>query len=133
MRNKNKKPLVIAAIGDSVTAGFSIASDPNMFWRMWLGEKISRLSEIVRRVSSQTPIIFHNYSSAGAKLVDKAFSKVMDRLYNIKSMAMQVDELLRLPRFPDMILIWMGHNELNVAKSEKDFGTIVAGLRNQLQ
>ena len=120
-----KPKLTIAAIGDSITAGFHIASDLNMFLRMWVKKKNSWFSEIVRQIREKIPVVSYNFSSAGSKLSDKTFPGPLDKLFRIKNMGAQVDEVLQLDSFPDMVLIWMGHNDLNwLAKKEKDITKI---------
>src|SRR3989344_2177965 len=132
--NSSKKPLLIAAIGDSITAGFHIASDLNMFLRMWFGRKQSWFSEITRRLEDKIPVISHNFSTAGSELTYNFFSPFLGRLYNITSMIGQVDEVLRLPLFPEIVLIWTGHNELNwTIRKEKDFSKITAQFRQEFQ
>lgn len=125
-----KSKLTIAAIGDSVTAGFPISSDLDMFLRMWIAKKRSWFSDVTERISQKIPVVSCNYSSAGSKVSSRVFGLVLDRLCHINDMADQVDELLVSSVFPDLILIGMGHNDLNwPPHREKDFATVTREFR----
>ncbi|OGE78981.1 MAG: hypothetical protein A2751_00765 [Candidatus Doudnabacteria bacterium RIFCSPHIGHO2_01_FULL_46_14] len=131
---KLNRGLKIAAIGDSVTAGFHISTDVDMFFRMWLAEKNSWFSEIIKRIEKNIPVKAHNFSSAGSKLADKIFGHFLDKLFHIKNMETQTSELLALGEFPDMTVVWIGHNDLNwLIKKDHDFVKIIANFREDFQ
>lgn len=134
MKSEIKKPLRIVAIGDSITAGFHADSNISMLWQMWFGKKKSWFSEVVKRIGKEMPVYAFNFSTASSELVDHAFSGFWEKLFNVKTMADQVDELLSLPKLPDLVLIWIGHNDLDwVRKNEKNFDSATARFKENFQ
>jgi len=100
---------------------------------MWRSPKRSWFSHISQKMHTQIPVSSVNYSSAGSKLSDRTYNLALDAVFNIKSMRDQVNKLLA-KNFPDLILIWMGHNELNwVLKKEKNAELIAEKFRRDFQ
>ncbi len=130
MANKNRR-LIVAAIGDSMTAGFHVDSNWKMFLQLWLGAKKSWFSRVVRKIKEKRNVSDFNYSTPSSKVIENRW---LDRLVNFKSMKSQIDELLKARKFPDMIFIWAGHSVLDWSiKSEQDFTKITKQFHNDFQ
>ena len=116
----------MVAIGDSVTANFYIASWWRMFLQMWFGKKESWFHKIAERIGRDVPVVSYNFSSAGSQFISRGISRIKDFLFHIESIEQQVSRVLRLKRFPDMIVILAGHNELDWTKRNDSFQIIIA-------
>src|SRR3990167_9789913 len=125
------KKLAIAAIGDSVTAGFHVSSELGMLLYMWQREKISWFYHTVERIAKYIPVVSHNYSTAGGRLRARSFNPVIDSIFNIQNMHDQVNSLLRQRVFPDLIFVWMGHNELHWVRRKENFQEITKRYRRE--
>ena len=129
---ENKK-IVIAAIGDSVTAGSHISSDIGMLYRVWRGKKPSWFAELIKMIRGRKVEAF-NFARAGGETSDIDYSYVIDKIARIDNMGTQVSEVLSLNRFPDLVLVWIGHNDLDwPEKANKDFSAIAAHFRAEFQ
>ena len=116
----------LAMIGDSLSRDAYISSALGTFWRAhtragndWFLNSDSSLGSIYsvfRRLEEFTPLVATEYGGMGA-LVDNErdrqdfFRKVL-RTQNFSG---QVAQLLSHDRFPDLILTWIGHNNVDWA------------------
>lgn len=116
----------VAMIGDSLVKNAYVASVPNMFWRVrtehgknWFldtDKSPDSIYSIYERLEKFTPLVAVEYSGAGANVDSgKSGDTFFQMLSKTRNFSQQVDQILEQERFPDLTLIWMGHNNLNWA------------------
>jgi lysophospholipase L1-like esterase len=116
----------IAMIGDSLSRDIHISSALGTFWRAhtrrgndwFLATHPSRggIYSVFQRLEKFTPLVAAEYGGLGARVDNKRnrqnfFRKIL-RTQNFSG---QVGQLLSQKRFPDLILIWIGHNNVDWA------------------
>src|SRR5213083_403172 len=116
----------IALLGDSVCMDIYISSPWSTFWRArtcresnWFldtGSSPFRIRSVSTRLEEITPFVAMEYAGIGA-LVDHegVRSNFFRRILGTRNFCGQITQLLRAPRFPDLILIWIGHNNVDWA------------------
>jgi beta-carotene hydroxylase len=113
-----------AMVGDSTVRDFAIASSAFMLHRQWFGNQRnpflagaadSPIDGVFERLARLGPARAVEYARSGASVgaARTWWRRHFQWIANVATMAGQVDELLREPRFPDLTLIWMGHNNLD--------------------
>ncbi len=115
-----------AMIGDSLTKNAYISSVPRMLWRVrtahqgnWFLDaerSPDGIYSVYKRLAELTPLVAVEYSGVGANVdsadCDQTFVQMLMKTGNFSQ---QVDQILENERFPDLLLIWIGHNNLNWA------------------
>src|SRR5213594_2870261 len=116
----------VALLGDSVCMDIYISSPWSTFWRVrtcrgsnWFldtGSSSSRIRSVSTRLEEITPFVAMEYADIGA-LVDHegVRSNFSRRILGTRNFSGQITQLLRTPRFPDLILISIGHNNVDWA------------------
>jgi lysophospholipase L1-like esterase len=116
----------IALLGDSVCMGIYISSPWSTFWRShtrggsnWFfhnGSIRRGIRSISTRLEEITPFVAMEYAGIGA-LVDHEDGRqnFFRRILGTRNFSGQVSEVLRAERFPDLILISIGHNNVDWA------------------
>jgi|GEM_PF-647644 len=116
----------VAMIGDSLTKNAYVSSIPSSLWRIrtahqqnWFldAEKPPEgISSVYARLEELTPLVAVEYTGVGAFVdsggQDQTFTQM---LIHTRNFSQQVDQILAHGRFPDLVLIWIGHNNLNWA------------------
>jgi lysophospholipase L1-like esterase len=110
----------IALIGDSLSTGFHVGSVPNMIVRLWSAWKTNWFlilpsqvrPGLVSRLSALGTITGIQHASVAAMVNVGRRQSVLNHVTGIYHFHHQVDEVLAGP-FPDMLLIWIGHNDLD--------------------
>jgi hypothetical protein len=115
--------LYAAMLGDSTVRDFAIASTPVMLWRQWFGNQrnpfLDRvdddLDSIFERLARRGPTRVVEYACSGASVGPaRTWSRRRFQwMANVKTLSDQIDELLRESPFPDLTLVWIGHNNLD--------------------
>ena len=117
----------VAMLGDSLSQNFYISSLPSMFWRArterrknWFLDTDSAPESILslyERLNTLTPLVAREYSGDGALVVPKyAAENFSRRLVRTQNLSGQASFVLRNKRFPDLIMIWIGHNNSDWAR-----------------
>jgi len=116
----------VAMIGDSLVKNMYVASALSMFWRVrtehqanWFldtDKSPDSIYSIYERLEKLTPLVAVEHSGSGAN-VDSGESgdTFFQMLSKTRNFSQQADEILEQERFPDLVLIWIGHNNLNWA------------------
>ena len=126
----------VALLGDSVCMGIYISSAWSTFWRAhtrrrrnWFLDAgsprpgsprrirpVADIRSVSKRLEEITPFVAFEYTGIGA-LVDHDESGLsfFRRLLGTRNFSGQINQLLRAPRFPDLILISIGHNNVDWA------------------
>ena len=116
----------VAMLGDSVCMDIYISSPWSTFWRArtrcgrnWFldnGSVPPRIHSVSNRLEEITPLVAIEYAGIGA-MVDheRGRPNVFRRILGTRNFSGQINQLLRAPRFPDLILISIGHNNVDWA------------------
>jgi lysophospholipase L1-like esterase len=116
----------IALIGDSVCMDIYISWPLSTLWRAhtrrgtsWFLDNTAGhqgIRSISKRLDEITPFVAIQYAGIGA-LVDHEECRLgfFRRILGTRSFSGQITQLLRAPRFPDLILISIGHNNVDWA------------------
>ena len=111
-------------LGDSLTQHFYFSSLVSSFWRArteWRNNWFldtdpdpQSVFSVYERLERFTPLVATEYNGAGA-LVAQPHSQesLRKRLVRARNLPGQVHQVLRRKRFPDLITIWIGHNNLD--------------------
>jgi lysophospholipase L1-like esterase len=114
----------LAMIGDSLTQHFYISSPISLFWRArtqrrknWFLDTDpdpASIWSVYERMETFTPLVATEYNGAGALVAPARASEGMRRrIVRTRNLSGQARQILRKKRFPDLILIWIGHNNLD--------------------
>ena len=120
---KNRLPHV-AMLGDSLTQNFHFSSLAGSFWRArtqwrknWFLDTDptpESIFSVYERLEHLTPLVATEYSGAGALVAAQGTQEnLRKKLVRARNFPGQVNQVLRATRFPDLILIWIGHNNLD--------------------
>jgi lysophospholipase L1-like esterase len=116
----------VAMIGDSLSKNAYISSVPSTFWRArterrrnWFLDTDSSptsIYSVFERLDKLTPLVATEYGGVGA-LVDegKRRANFFRRLVRTRNFSEQVSQVIKAKRFPDLVLIWIGHNNVDWA------------------
>jgi lysophospholipase L1-like esterase len=115
----------VAMLGDSVCMGIYISSPWSTFWRAhtcrgtnWFlhFDASPGICSISKRLEAITPFVAIECAGVGA-LVDhhRTRQSFFRRILGTRNFSGQINQLLRARRFPDLILISIGHNNVDWA------------------
>ncbi len=116
----------IAMIGDSLSRNVCVSSALSTFWRArryygndwFLNSESSPASvySVFERLDKLTPLVATEYGGLGA-MVDNGKDRLnfFRKILRTRNFSGQVTQLLSRDRFPDLILIWIGHNNVDWA------------------
>jgi len=116
----------VAMLGDSVCMGIYISWPWSTFWRAhtshggnWFldnGPVRPGIHSVSRRLEEITPFVAIEYAGIGA-MVDQERDRqnVFRRILGTRNFSGQINRLLRTKRFPDLILVSIGHNNVDWA------------------
>jgi lysophospholipase L1-like esterase len=115
----------VAMLGDSVCMGIYISSPWSTLWRAHVSrgknwflhlDAAPSICSISKSLETITPFVAIEYAGVGA-LVDHEHGRqnLFRRILGTRNFSRQVGELLRARRFPDLILISIGHNNVDWA------------------
>lgn len=116
----------VAMIGDSVCTGVYVSSALSTFWRArtccgnnWFLEtdfSPASIRSVSKRLEKLSPFVALEYAGIGA-LVDHEGERqnFFRRILRTRNFSGQVGQLLAAKRFPDLILIAIGHNNIDWA------------------
>jgi lysophospholipase L1-like esterase len=116
----------VAMIGDSLSKNAYISSIPSAFWRArterrrdWFLDTDSSptsVYSVFERLEKLTPVVVTEYSGVGA-MVDEGTSKAnfFRRLVRTRNFSEQVSQIIKAKRHPDLVMIWIGHNNVDWA------------------
>jgi lysophospholipase L1-like esterase len=114
----------VAMVGDSVCMGIYISSPWSTFWRAhtcqgrnWFldnGSVNLGIHSVSKRLEEFTPFVAIEYAGIGA-MVDHERDRqnFFRRILGTQNFSGQINELLQAQRFPDLILISIGHNNVD--------------------
>ncbi len=114
----------VAMLGDSLTQHFYFSSLASSFWRArtewrrnWFLDTDPNpdgIFSVYERLNYFTPLVATEYNGAGALVAAPGSREdLRKRLVRARNFPGQVNRVLRGTRFPDLIMIWIGHNNLD--------------------
>ena len=114
----------VAMMGDSLTQNFYFSSLASSFWRArtewrknWFLDTDpdpESVFSVYERLERFTPLVAAEYNGAGALVAPpESQENLRKRLVRARNLPGQVRQVLRRKRFPDLIMIWIGHNNLD--------------------
>ena len=114
----------VAMMGDSLTQHFYISSPASLFWRArtqrrknWFLDTDpdpASIRSVYERLEAFTPLVATEYNGAGALVASsRAGDGFRRRIVRTRNLSGQAHQILRKKRFPDLIMIWIGHNNLD--------------------
>jgi lysophospholipase L1-like esterase len=113
----------VAMIGDSLSRNFYVSSFPSMVWRSKMNHgrdwfldtdpSPNSIYSVYERLGEKTPLVACEYSSVGATVDSGKDGNHFLQCWYPFNFSKQVDLVLQEKRFPDLVLIWIGHNNLH--------------------
>jgi lysophospholipase L1-like esterase len=117
----------MAMIGDSLSRDFYMSSIPSMVWRSKMHHRCNwfldtdpsanSVYSLYERLAQETPLVACEYSSVGGWVDSGESRKRFLGSWYVFSFSQQVDLILEEERFPDLVLIWIGGNNLRWTRS----------------
>jgi lysophospholipase L1-like esterase len=110
--------------GDSLTQNFHFSSLAGSFWRArtqwrknWFLDTDpdqESVFSVYERLEYLTPLVATEYNGAGALVAARGTQEnLRKRLVRARNFPGQINQVLHETRFPDLIMIWIGHNNLD--------------------
>ncbi len=117
----------IAMVGDSLSKNFYISSPASMLWRArterqkdWFLDtdpSPRSVDSLYERVDEVTPLVATEYSTAGGLVAPgRATESLIRRLARTENLRRQITRVTHAKRFPDVVLLWIGHNNTDWVK-----------------
>ena len=114
----------MAMLGDSLTQHFYVSALPVAFWRARTARRDNwfldtdpdprSVFSVYERLERITPLVAAEYSGAGALVApSNSEEDLRKKLIRVRNFPGQGKQVLKRNRFPDLILIWIGHNNLD--------------------
>jgi len=113
----------MAMIGDSLSRDFYVSSQASMIWRSKMNHgrdwfldtdpSANSVCSLYERLAQETPLVVCEYSSVAARVDSGEGKKRFLGSWFPIHFSQQTDLVLREKRFPDLVLIWIGGNNLH--------------------
>jgi lysophospholipase L1-like esterase len=113
----------IAIIGDSLSRDFYVSSLVSCVWRSKMNHgrdwfldtdpSADSVYSLYERLARETPLVAWEYSSVGGKVDSGGGGHWFCGSWYPFHFSQQTDLILAEKRFPDLLLIWIGHNNLH--------------------
>jgi lysophospholipase L1-like esterase len=113
----------IAMIGDSLSRDFYVSSIVSCVWRSKMNHgrdwfldtdpSANSVYSLYERLAQETPVVACEYSSVGGRVDSGGGGHWFCGSWYPFNFSQQTDLILKEKRFPDLVLLWIGHNNLN--------------------
>jgi lysophospholipase L1-like esterase len=132
----------IAMVGDSLSRDFFLSSFVSNVWRSKMNHRhdwfldtdasTNSVYSLYERLAQETPLVACEYSSVGGKVDSGGGGNCFLGSWLPLSFSQQTDLILEEKRFPDLVLLWIGHNNLDWVRSvdPRRQENVEAGLQN---
>jgi lysophospholipase L1-like esterase len=117
----------IAMVGDSLSRNFYVSSFVSCVWRSKMNHRhdwfldtdasANSVYSLYERLCQETPLVACEYSSVGGKVDSGGRGNSFLRSWFPLHFSQQTNLILKENRFPDLVLLWIGHNNLNWVRS----------------
>jgi lysophospholipase L1-like esterase len=114
----------MAMIGDSLSTGFHVSSPISMLLRArtcqnnWVVDDSGEIDSLFERLTEKVPVDLHHLAYVSAHVDAPGRRSLGDRLTGTFHMSHQIDLILKLNDCPEVVLLWIGHNNLDWASQE---------------
>ena len=136
----------IAVLGDSLTKNLYVSPSLSLLWRARTTEQRNwfldtdpsptSVYSVYERLDKAVPVVASDYARGAAEVTAHPYDEILAKtLARTRNFTGQVDQMLIHKRFPDLVLIWIGHNNLNWVKglSESERKNPAARLNERVQ
>jgi lysophospholipase L1-like esterase len=114
----------VAMMGDSLSQNFYFSAPISAFWRArterrknWFLDtdpSSSSIFSVYERLHILTPLVATEYSGSGALVAPSREPEgLRRRIIRTRNLSGQTRRILGRQRFPDLIMIWIGHNNID--------------------
>jgi lysophospholipase L1-like esterase len=113
----------IAMVGDSLSRDFYVSSLPSCVWRSKMNHgrdwfldtdpSANSICSLYEQLAQETPLVACEYSSVGGRVDSGGGRNRFLGSWLPLSLSQQTDLILAEKRFPDLVLLWIGHNNLH--------------------
>jgi lysophospholipase L1-like esterase len=113
----------MAMVGDSLSRDFYVSSLVSCVWRSKMNHghdwfldtdpSANSIYSLYERLAQETPLVACEYSSVGGRVDAGGGRNRFLGSWLPLSFSQQVDLILEEKRFPDLVLLWIGHNNLH--------------------
>jgi len=113
----------VAMIGDSLSRDFYVSSIVSCVWRSKMNHgrdwfldndpSADSVYSLYERLAQETPLVAYEYSSVGSRVDAGGGGHWVCGSWYPYHFSQQTDLILAEKRFPDLVLIWIGHNNLH--------------------
>lgn len=114
-------PVRIVMIGDSLSTGFHVSSPALMLlWARtcngnWVMDDSGAIHSLFERLIDKVPVLLHHFAYVSAHVRTTCRRNFQDWMQGTFHLSHQVDRVLKLKQFPEVVLLWIGHNNLDWA------------------
>ncbi len=115
----------IAMIGDSVSRGLHVSTPWETLWRVRMRRKsnwflnadsTNDIQSVAKRLEELSPLVAVHHGGIGAMVDDPNYRLWLSRrILGTQNFSGQIKQVIRARRFPDLILISIGHNNVDWA------------------
>lgn len=117
----------IALLGDSLSKHVYVSPGLGLLWRARTEERRNwfldtdpspnSIYSVYERINELTPLVASDYARGAAEVTAQSWDETLIKtLARTRNFTRQVNQVLQPKRFPDLVLIWIGHNNLNWVK-----------------
>jgi hypothetical protein len=127
-------PVRLAMIGDSLSTGFHISSPAMMLLgtrtckKNWVVDDRGAIDSLFEQLIKKAPIILDHLACVSADVRPPCRRTAADWIAGTFHMSHQIDRVLSLNQFPDILLLWIGHNNLDWVMVLGESDTGISGL-----
>ena len=117
----------IAMVGDSLSRDSFVSSLVSDVWRSKVNHRhnwfldtdasTDSVYSLYERLAQETPLVACEYSSSGGEVDSSGGGNCFLGSWLPLNLSQQTDLILEEQRFPDLVLLWIGHNNLNWVRS----------------
>ena len=114
-------PIRIAVVGDSLSTGFHVSSPLVMLLQArtrngnWVVDNTGKIYSVFERLLGTWPVELCHFAAVSAHVDAPRRRNVTDRLIRTLHMSHQVDQIISMTDFPELVVCWIGHNNLDFA------------------
>lgn len=128
--------LRIACIGDSLSTGFSIRSPLGSVWAArfrrnqgWFNGTEPGLRSLIRHLETHVPVNAQSLATVSAHALPVARPLISHRLFGTRHLPQQIEAVLSQTIPPDVVLLWIGHNDLDfIEQGWLDFESLASRI-----
>jgi hypothetical protein len=114
-------PVRLVMIGDSLSTGFHVSSPAMMLLGTrtckgnWVVDDRGTIGSLFEQLINKVPVILDHLAYVSADVRPPCRRSFRDWMQGTFHLSHQVDRVLKLKQFPEMVLLWIGHNNLDWA------------------